>query len=85
MLAEKPLVVLHQFPYDQEDVDSRHTVGYQAREILALGVSIALDEGLVPKSGELRIVLLNLTNQLVLADTDLFKRAEFLNGFFLNW
>ena len=84
-LAKNALVILHQFPYNQEDVDSRYTIGYQPRDIIALGIAFALDEGLVPKSGELRIVLLNLTNQLVLADTDLFKCAEFLNGFFLNW
>ena len=84
-LAKNALVILHQFPYNQEDVDSRYTIGYQPRDIIALGIAFALDEGLVPKSCELRVVGLNLFYQFVLAETDLLKRAEFLSGFFLNW
>ena len=85
ILAEYALVVLHQFPYNQEDVDSRYAVGYQPGDIVSFGITFALDEGLVPKSGELRVVLLYLFNQFILAETDLLKRTEFLSGFLLNW
>ena len=84
-LTENALVILHQLAYHQEDVDSRHTVGYQTRDIVALGVAFTLDEGLVPESRELGIVLLNLVDQFILAETDLLKCTEFMNGFFLNW
>ena len=84
-LAKNALVILHQFPYNQEDVDSRYTIGYQSRDIIALGIAFALDEGLVPKPCELGVVLLYLVNQFFLAEADILKRTEFLNGFLLNW
>ena len=84
-LAKNAPVILHQFAYHEKDIDSRHTIGYQPCDIVALGVAFALDEGLVPKSCELGVILLDLVNQFFLAETDLLKRAEFLSGFFLNW
>jgi len=84
-LTENTFIILHQLAYHQEDVDSRHTVGYQASDIVTLGVALALDKRLVPKSGELGVVGLNLVDQFILALTDLFKGAEFLSGLFLNW
>ena len=84
-LAKNVLVILHQLAYHKEYVDSRNTIGYQTRDIVALGIAFALDESLIPKSGELCTVLLYLVDQLFLAKTDLLKRSEFMNGFFLNW
>ena len=83
-LAENALVIFHQLAYHEENVDSRHTVGYQPRDIVGLGIAFSLDESLVPQSGELRVVLLYLFNQFILAETDLLKRTEFLSGFLLN-
>ena len=40
-LTENAFVILHQLTYHQEDVDSRHTVGYQARDIIALGAGLS--------------------------------------------
>ena len=84
-LAKNILVILHQLAYHKEYVDSRNTIGYQTRDIVALGIAFALDESLIPKSGELCTVLLYLVDQLFFAKTDLLKRSEFMNGFFLNW
>ena len=84
-LAKNILVILHQLAYHKEYVDSRNSIGYQTRDIVALGIAFALDESLIPKSGELCTVLLYLVDQLYLAKTDLLKRSEFMNGFFLNW
>ena len=48
-LTEKPPVTLHQFPYNEENIDGRHTVGNQAGDIVALAVAFTLDEGLIPE------------------------------------
>ena len=48
-LTEKPSVTLHQLPYNEENIDGRHTVGNQAGDIVALAVAFTLDEGLIPE------------------------------------
>ena len=85
VLPKETSIVLHQLPDQQESIDCRDTVGNQAGDVFTLSASFALDEGLVPKSCELGVILLDLVNQFFLAETDLLKRAEFLSGFFLNW
>ena len=83
-LAEKTLVIFHQFPHNQEYIDSCHTVGNQTGNIVTFGIAFTFDEGLVPQGSELRIVFLYLANQFILAETNLFKGAEMLDRVFLD-
>ena len=65
-LPKETSVVLHQLPDEQESIDCRDTVGNQAGDVFTLCASFALDEGLVPQSAELRVVLLYLRGKLFL-------------------
>ena len=66
VLPKETSIVLHQLPDQQESIDCRDTVGNQARDIFTLCASFALDEGLVPQSAELCVVLLYLRSELFL-------------------
>ena len=59
-LPKETSVVLHQLSDQQESVDGCDAVGDKARDVFPLGASFTLDEGLVPQSAELRVVLLDL-------------------------
>ena len=75
VLPKKTSVVFHQLPDEQESIDGCDAVGNKAGDIFTLSTSFALDEGLIPQSTELRVVLLYLSGKFFLAESDLFKRV----------
>ena len=68
-------VVLYQLSDQKESVDGCDAVGDKARDVFPLRAFFALDEGLVPQSAELRVVLLYLRGKLFFTESDLFKRV----------
>ena len=69
-------VVFYQLSDQKESVDGCDAVSDKARDIFSLRASFPLDEGLVPQSAELRVVLLYLRGKLFLAVSELFKRLN---------
>ena len=68
-------IVFHQLSDEQESIDGCDAVGNKAGDIFTLSTSFALDEGLIPQSTELRVVLLYLRGEFFLTEADLFKRV----------
>ena len=75
-------VVLYQFPDQQESIDGCDAVGNKAGDVFPLRASFTFDEGLVPQSAELRVVLLYLRGKFFLAESDLFKRVIMVRWLF---
>ena len=68
-------VVFYQLSDQKESVDGCDAVSDKARDVFSLRASFPLDEGLVPQSAELRVVLLYLRGKLFFTESDLFKRV----------
>jgi len=82
-LPEQIPVAFHQFPDQQEGIDSCDTVCYQTRDILAFRITFTLDEGLIPQGTELCAVLLDRVGEFLLPESDLFQSVVF-SGLFLD-
>ena len=79
--AEEETVVFQEFADEEEGISRNDAIAHQTCDIIDLGVFIPFEKDLMPEFGELRIVLLKVIEQFILALANLFQRAVFSDGF----
>lgn len=79
--TEEGTVVFQEFADEEEGIHCDDAIADEASDVIGLGIILALEKYLIPKFGELCIVLLQVVEQFVLALANLFQRAVFSYGF----
>ena len=79
--TEDGTVVFQEFADEKEGINRNDAIAYQTCNVIGLGVFISFEKHLIPKFGELSVVLLKVVEQFVLALANLFQRTVFSDGF----
>ena len=79
--AEKGTVVFEELADEEEGIDSDDAIADETGDIIGFGIILALEKYLIPEFGKLRVVLMEIIEQFVLALANFFQRAVFSDGF----
>ena len=79
--AEDGTVVFQKFADEEEGIHRDDAIANETGNVIGFGISIALEKHLIPKFGELCIILMEIIEQFVLALANLFQRTVFSDGF----
>ena len=79
--AEKGTVVFEELADEEEGIDSDDAIADETGDIIGFGIILALEKYLIPEFGKLRVVLMEIIEQFVLALANLFQRTVFSDGF----